>query len=502
MASKKKILVRKNVSSSGDSEPTPAILNVVPEMEIDDYVVTNYKASNTVTEFLIKSAYIAMDSSRADNIFEPIPDKWMLDTKHKEQLLTTTNILIKLVKYNINRDVDIVLEAIKTSYNDKEIIEKIGMDTYELISFIIKSNKMMIQPYNIIDIKENKDNDKDNVNKVMQFKIIHTQLVEDKFAGKKSIYLYHGSRTENWYSIMRNDIKIGSRNKKYFMNGAAYGNGIYLSSDISMSLGYCYSNNAVGISSGSAVYDVKKGSNDFSIVAIFQVLDNPKWYKASNVFVVDDEDALLLRYLLIIPISIQKAGHLGEFCAHINQTLNTGGIQKSETARKELESKNVITIHNKRLMKEYKTIANKKPDELGFRIALVDEDKLDKWMIYITNPENPKLQSQMAKLGIPAIELEITFKENYPIAPPFIRVVYPHFKFHSGHVTVGGSFCMEMLTNQGWSATFSIENVITQIKSALVDGNGEIDEVKYKQRYSMDEAQDAFKRVLATHKWV
>jgi ubiquitin-conjugating enzyme E2 Q len=108
----------------------------------------------------------------------------------------------------------------------------------------------------------------------------------------------------------------------------------------------------------------------------------------------------------------------------------------------------------------------------------------------------------MTKLGIPAIELEITFKENYPIAPPFIRVVYPHFKFHSGHVTIGGSFCMEMLTNQGWSATFSIENVITQIKSALVDGNGEIDEVKYKQRYSMDEAQDAFKRVLATHKWV
>jgi ubiquitin-protein ligase len=348
---------------------------------------------------------------------------------------------------------------------------------------------MMIQPYNIVDIKDNK---------IMQFKIIHTQLVEDKFAGKKSIYLYHGSRTENWYSIMRNDIKIGSRNSKYYMNGAAYGYGIYLSNDISMSLGYCHSNNTVGYS----IYEAKKGPRNFSILAIFQVLENPKWYKTSNIFVVDDEDALLLRYLLIIPYSAEHEGQIREFCTHINQTLNSGGIQKSDTARKELESKNVITIHNKRLMKEYKTIANKNPDELGFRIVLADEDKLDKWIIYITNPENPKLQSQMTKLGIPAIELEITFKENYPIAPPFIRVVYPHFKFHSGHVTIGGSFCMEMLTNQGWSATFSIENVITQIKSALVDGNGEIDEVKYKQRYSMDEAQDAFKRVLATHKWV
>jgi len=501
MASKKKILVRKNVSSSGESEQIPAqspeILNAIQELEIDDYVVTNYKASNAITEFLIKSAYIAMKSSRADNIFEPIPDKLMLDKSPKEQLLSTTNISIKLEKLQINRNVDIVLEAIKTSYNDKEIIEKIGMNTYELISFIIKSNKMMIQPYNIVDIKENNNNKND---KVMQFKIIHTQLVEDKFADKKSIYLYHGSRTENWYSIMRNDIKIGSCNKKYFMNGVSYGNGIYLSNNISMSLGYCSSNNANGIASGGLAERHK--SNDFSILAIFQVLDNPKWYKVGNIFVVDDEEALLLRYLLIIPNSLQNEGHLGEFFAHINTKLNTGGIQKSETARKELESKNVITIHNKRLMKEYKIIANKNPDELGFRIVLADEDKLDKWIIYITNPENPKLQSQMTKLGIAAIELEITFKENYPIAPPFIRVVYPHFKFHSGHVTVGGSFCMEMLTNQGWSATFSIENVITQIKSALVDGNGEIDEVKYKQRYSMDEAQDAFKRVLATHKWV
>jgi ubiquitin-protein ligase len=492
MASKKKILVRKRVSSNGQSavEPTPEILNIVPEMEIDDYIVTNYKASNAVTEFLIKSAYIAMESSRADNIFEPIPDKWMLDktSTHNEQILGT-NISNKLEQFNINRNVDIVLEAIKTSYNDKEIIEKIGKNTYELIRFIIKSNKMMIQPYNIVDIKDNK---------IMQFKIIHTQLVEDKFAGKKSIYLYHGSRTENWYSIMRNDIKIGSRNSKYYMNGAAYGYGIYLSNDISMSLGYCHSNNTVGYS----IYEAKKGPRNFSILAIFQVLENPKWYKTSNIFVVDDEDALLLRYLLIIPYSAEHEGQIREFCTHINQTLNSGGIQKSDTARKELESKNVITIHNKRLMKEYKTIANKKPDELGFRIVLADEDKLDKWIIYITNPENPKLQSQMTKLGIAAIELEITFKENYPIAPPFIRVVYPHFKFHSGHVTIGGSFCMEMLTNQGWSATFSIENVITQIKSALVDGNGEIDEVKYKQRYSMDEAQDAFKRVLATHKWV
>ena len=108
----------------------------------------------------------------------------------------------------------------------------------------------------------------------------------------------------------------------------------------------------------------------------------------------------------------------------------------------------------------------------------------------------------MKQLNIDAIEIEITFKENYPIAPPFIRIVYPHFKFHSGHITVGGSLCMEMLTNQGWMPTFNIENVITQIKLAISDGGGEIDEDNYKRRYTMNEAVDSFKRVLATHGWV
>jgi ubiquitin-conjugating enzyme E2 Q len=182
--------------------------------------------------------------------------------------------------------------------------------------------------------------------------------------------------------------------------------------------------------------------------------------------------------------------------------LNNGGIKELEIHKKEMENKNIITIHNKRLMKEYQNIMKQSTVALGFRIQLCEEDNLSKWLVYITNPENAKLTEQMCRLGIQAIEIEITFKDNYPIAPPFIRVVYPHFKFHSGHITIGGSLCMEMLTNQGWSPTFNVENVITQIKLAISEGGGIIDEANYMRRYTMDEAIDAFKRVLASHGWV
>jgi hypothetical protein len=37
-----------------------------------------------------------------------------------------------------------------------------------------------------------------------------------------------------------------------------------------------------------------------------------------------------------------------------------------------------------------------------------------------------------------------------PFSPPFIRVVEPRFAFHTGHVTIGGSICMELLTRRSF----------------------------------------------------
>jgi len=54
------------------------------------------------------------------------------------------------------------------------------------------------------------------------------------------------------------------------------------------------------------------------------------------------------------------------------------------------------------------------------------------------------LQESQRKFGIDFVELEMRFSEHYPFRPPFVRVVRPRFKFHTGHVTIGGSICMEI----------------------------------------------------------
>lgn len=483
----------------------------------DNYVSSKWRAQPAVCNFLIQNAYKAMLSTRANIIFSPFPDSWLSDeggsvsrNRDRVELLEKYDIKQLVKDHNIITDFDIVVRIIRESYNDAEIIERLNCRTYELIRFILEGCKMLLKADNLLStgdiipvqtenqslgemekiraIQEEKE--KDILEGVMQFKVEHTALVEDRFRGRDTVYLYHGSRAENWYSIMANGIKIGSKSK-YFLNGAAHGNGIYLSNDINLSIGY--SGARLAPSTGSA-----KGKN--MILAIFQVINNPRWHKGGTIFVVDDENALALRYLLVFN-DLYNPILQGIFKA-INIKLNSGGIQATEKQKTDMAARQLTTIHNKRLMFEYKAIMKQEPEVLGFHIRLTDEDQLGKWMIYLTRVDNPRLQEQMSRLGIPAIEIEITFKESYPIAPPFIRVVYPHFKFHSGHITVGGSLCMEMLTNQGWSPTFNVENVITQIKMAIADGSGEIDEANYKKRYTMDEALEAFKRVMSAHGWV
>ena len=487
----------------------------VPFQPADNWVIEQYRSSPSIVEFLIRNAYCAMLSSRSNVIFDPIPESWSArissHSKNQGKLLDETPIISVatiICDMGIITIIDSILAGLRDSYNDVELLERWNPTTYELVRFILAGNKMIIKASNLLDSTDMifiSDDNQKSLSKekealveyqkkamasIVQFKVEHTALVEDRFQGRKTVYLYHGSRAENWYSIMANGIKIGSKSK-YFLNGAAHGHGVYLSNDINLSLGY---------SSGTRLASVASADDKIMILAIFQVLDNPKWYKTGNIYVVDDEDALVLRYLLVFN-DIGNPVVQGIFKA-INIKLNSGGIQAQEQKKKEMETRNLITIHNKRLMREYQAIMKQSPQVLGFHIRLMEDDQLGQWMIHLERVDNPKLEEQMRRLGIPAIEIEITFKENYPIAPPFIRVVYPYFKFRSGHITVGGSLCMEMLTNQGWSPTFNIENVITQIKLAISDGGGEIDESNYKRRYTMEEALEAFKRVLASHGWV
>jgi len=112
--------------------------------------------------------------------------------------------------------------------------------------------------------------------------------------------------------------------------------------------------------------------------------------------------------------------------------------------------------------------------EQGFSMEPSSDDSMDKWKIKLFgfDPDS-NLQKDMMVLGLDHVELEMSFPDQYPFEPPFVRVVRPRFKRQTGFV-MNGALCMELLTNEGWNPVNDIESVIVSIRSLLVVGDARL----------------------------
>ena len=73
-----------------------------------------------------------------------------------------------------------------------------------------------------------------------------------------------------------------------------------------------------------------------------------------------------------------------------------------------------------------------------------------------------------------------------------------------GHVTAGGSICMDLLTMSGWSPVYSVEAVLLQVRMALSNTDpfpARLDPNRWNEDYNEAEAMSAFKRVAQQHGW-
>ena len=154
-----------------------------------------------------------------------------------------------------------------------------------------------------------------------------------------------------------------------------------------------------------------------------------------------------------------------------------------------------------RLCADFASIMAANTERIGFRAAPINKN-LYRWkveMVPLADDDSPLFQD-LRKSRQSCIELEMLFPSEYPQEPPFIRVIQPRFAFHTGHVTIGGSICMDMLTNSGWSPVNTIESTLLQIRTEMTLGGGRLD-LKNNTPYTMQEARQAFVRVATQHKW-
>lgn len=183
------------------------------------------------------------------------------------------------------------------------------------------------------------------------------------------------------------------------------------------------------------------------------------------------------------------------------------GFTTTKPARKLQEEPPINkTVRARRLMKEFKDLQklqNSRPDPV-FTVELVD-DNLFEWhvRIYKLDPESD-LGNDMKELGISYILLHLIFPENFPFAPPFMRVISP--RIEKGFVMEGGAICMELLTPRGWASAYTVEAVIMQFAASVVKGQGRIQrKTKGSKVFSKRSAEESFRSLVKTHEkygWV
>ncbi|XP_033109635.1 ubiquitin-conjugating enzyme E2 Q1-like [Anneissia japonica] len=155
-----------------------------------------------------------------------------------------------------------------------------------------------------------------------------------------------------------------------------------------------------------------------------------------------------------------------------------------------------------RLMKELKEIyRSRNYRDKHYTVELVNDSLYD-WNVHIFKVDKDSalyadLQQLKEKEGKDHLLLNMTFKDNFPFDPPFIRVVFPVLT--GGYVLGGGAICMELLTKQGWSSAYSIESIIMQIGATLVKGKARIQFGASKSQYSLARAQQSFKSLVQIH---
>ncbi|KAK6323968.1 hypothetical protein J4Q44_G00063070 [Coregonus suidteri] len=160
-------------------------------------------------------------------------------------------------------------------------------------------------------------------------------------------------------------------------------------------------------------------------------------------------------------------------------------------------------VRTRRLMKELQEI--RRLGDNFITVELVDDNLFD-WNVKLHQVDRDSaLWQDMKETNTEFILLNVSFPDNFPFSPPFMRVLTP--RLENGYVLDGGAICMELLTPRGWSSAYTVEAVMRQFAASLVKGQGRICRKagKSKKAFSRKEAEATFKSLVKTHEkygWV
>jgi ubiquitin-protein ligase len=430
-------------------------------------VITNFYATNPKQlEVLLGCAIEAATCTRAKDVYQYWPPELEAQaTAHGEPIYKFIS------KMGIN--IASILDILSKTPCEGEFMHSVGENVYIFIKFTILTTKQYFTTTNKLfpEIVGGK---------LMQFKMIHNAASEARFAGKSTRFFCHGSGYENWDNIFREGLKATSGvNAKLMVNANAYGAGIYLSDSPALSLSYTHS---------------RCGKNEVYMMAICEVITDAAVQKTSNIFLLTDESAIIIRYIICFDKAMFSNPEFTKQIPKVLERLNSSTITNANRHKR-------LTGELGRMIMpagvSIQPVCTGGRFTTSWSVKYTDFDKFDSILVH-----------QLRSAKIESVEVEFIFGSNFPYSPPFMRLVSPRLKFNPDAIVVnpelgfldsGGGICTAMFKTGDWTAGLPLIHLIGDIQFMLFMTNGlELDPKNWAVPYDVREALTSFNTVIGT----
>lgn len=192
--------------------------------------------------------------------------------------------------------------------------------------------------------------------------------------------------------------------------------------------------------------------------------------------------------------------------------LSKDQIAEIEKKRLRVEHEIPVDAASNRILDDFYRISQSiKNDPANFFFSVnLYQNNIRFWEVRINkfdkkDPIYHDMEKYKKNSGKDYIELRVSFPPDYPLNPPFIRVVAPRCIGRTGRVTLGGSLCTSVLTvseEGGWRPTYDFESLFVSILAEMFESEPKLRlDFDNTTPYSTTEALEAFARSAATHQW-
>jgi len=248
-----------------------------------------------VVDLLVCFTVIAAKSNRRDIIFNPFP---LVLQDESNKIFDPDNKDHDLVVSTLNKFPSVMeMTQEKDFYSLKERLDYLDPYCFPLLQWIITSNRSHI-------VLIPKDRRIRSMVTPHQYLLLSAPPEKEKIfrENKKqygSCFAFHGSSSENWHSILRRGL-INASGTKLQVNGAAYGNGIYLSPEAGTSFGYSKMNGYTTTTPNKTTNstNVFLNSDNINCIAICEVIDKDI-RKSGAIWVQPDENYVVTRFFCV-----------------------------------------------------------------------------------------------------------------------------------------------------------------------------------------------------------